>query len=82
MLSQAKTGEQIPSLRYVKEGYTAPELETMILQGQAEIPALDRAKPKPPLYMPAWRGKIGAGEMSDLVAYLQSLFPEEEEMEW
>jgi len=34
------------------------------------------------LYMPAGRGKIPAGEMNDLVAYLRSLFPEDEETEW
>ena len=51
-----------------------------ILNGQHEIFALDPKKPPPPLYMPAWRGKIAEGELNDLVDYLLSLEPEEEKL--
>ncbi len=78
----AKTGEQVPSLLYVAEGYTTAELERFILTGQAEIASLDPEQPPPPLYMPGWRGKIATGELDDLVAYLQSLFPEDEALDW
>lgn len=43
---------------------------------------LDPVRPKPPLYMPAWSGKIGPGELDDLVAFLRSLFPKEEKREF
>ncbi len=78
----AKTGEQVPSLLYVAEGYTTKELTEFIKRGQSEIAPLDAKRPAPPLYMPPWAGKIAPGELEDLVAYLQSLFPEEEGLDW
>ena len=50
----AKTAQQVPALTYVADGYTKPELRKLIQRGQREIPALDPARPPPPLYMPAW----------------------------
>lgn len=76
----AKTGQQVPKLIYVAEGYTKDELKKRILNGQHEIFALDRSKPAPPLYMPAWRGKIEEGELNDLVEYLFSLMPKEKDL--
>jgi len=76
----AKTGQQVPKLKYVAEGYTKEEVKKRILNGQHEIFALDPKKPAPPLYMPAWRGKIAEGELNDLVEYLFSLMPEEEKL--
>ena len=78
----AKTGEQVPALLYVAEGYTTEELKELIAKGQTEIPALDPARPPPPLYMPSWRGKISPAQLDDLAAYLESLFPEDEELDW
>ncbi len=71
----AKTAQQVPSLIHVAAGYTKDELKKRILDGQREIPSLDPAKPHPPLYMPAWRGRIAEGELADLVDYLMSLMP-------
>ena len=76
----AKTGQQVPKLIYVAEGYTKAELKKRILNGQHEIFALDPKKPAPPLYMPAWRGKIAEGELNDLIEYLFSLEPESEKL--
>ncbi len=51
-----------------------------MLNGQHEIFAVDPSKPAPPLYMPAWRGKIAEGELNDLVEYLFSLMSKEENL--
>jgi len=78
----AKTGQQVPKLKYVAEGYTKNELKKRILNGQHEIYSLDPSKPAPPLYMPAWHGKIAEGELNDLVEYLFGLMPQEEKLEF
>ena len=78
----AKTAQQVPGLKFVSEGYTKDELKKRILDGQREIPAMDAKKPAPPLYMPPWRGKIAEGELNDLVAYLVSLTPKGEKLEF
>jgi mono/diheme cytochrome c family protein len=78
----AKTAQQVPSVKFVAEGYTVAELEKRVLDGQREITAMDTNKPAPPLYMPAWRGKISEGELKDLVAYLMSLMPKGEKLEF
>ncbi len=78
----AKTGEQVPSLLYVAEGYSPAELKDFVLRGQPEIASLDPTRPKPPLYMPSWRGKITPGELDDLVAFLRSLLPKEAAVEF
>lgn len=78
----AKTGEQVPGLLYVAEGYTVEELKELIVTGQTEIVALDAERAPPPLYMPSWRGKISAGELDDLATYLRSLLPEGDDLDW
>ncbi|MDA1088316.1 MAG: c-type cytochrome [Verrucomicrobia bacterium] len=78
----AKTAEQIPSLKYAAEGYTDTELRSRILNGQHEITPMDTERPPPPLYMPGWNGKIAAGEMDDLVAYIKSLLPEGDDLDF
>ncbi len=78
----AKTAQLVPGLKRVAEGYTKDELKKRILTGQREIPALDPKKPPPPLYMPAWRGKVAEGELSDLVDYLTSLMPKGENLDF
>lgn len=74
----AKTAEQVPSLKYVGSDYTREELKKFIMNGQHEIVRKDPRRPAPPLYMPAWRGHIAEGELNDLVDYLASLQPKEE----
>jgi mono/diheme cytochrome c family protein len=78
----AKTAQQVPGLIHVSEGYTKEELKKRILDGQKEIPEMDPNKPRPPLYMPPWRGKIAEGEVSDLMEYLISLTPKGEKLEF
>ena len=78
----AKTAQQVPGLKFVSEGYTKVELKKRILDGQREIPAMDQKKPVPPLYMPAWRGKVTEGELNDLVEYLMSLAPKGEKLDF
>jgi mono/diheme cytochrome c family protein len=75
----AKTAQQVPGLTKVAEGYTKAELKTRILKGQREINALDPKRPPPPLYMPPWLGLIKDAEVDDLVAYLISLKPKEDD---
>jgi hypothetical protein len=43
---------------------------------------MDLKKPPAPLYMPPWRGKIAEGELNDLVAYLNSLLPKGEKVDF
>ena len=78
----AKTAQQVPSLKYIADSYTKPEVRKRILNGQREIPVLDPKRPAPPLYMPPWRGKISESELTDLVEYLLSLFPKEEKVQF
>lgn len=76
----AKTAQQVPSLKFVADGYTKAEVRQRILNGQREITPLDAKRPPPPLYMPPWRDKIQDGELDDLVAYLFSLKPKGEDL--
>jgi mono/diheme cytochrome c family protein len=78
----AKTAQQVPGLKYVAEGYTKDEVKKRILNGQREITPMDAKRPPPPLYMPAWRGKIQEGELNDLVEYVMSLLPKEEKSDF
>ncbi|MGH7967790.1 MAG: hypothetical protein ACREIC_03580, partial [Limisphaerales bacterium] len=78
----AKTAQQVPGLLFVSEGYTVDELKKRILDGQREIPVMDPRKPPAPLYMPPWRGKIAEGELNDLAAYLNSLTPKGEKLDF
>ena len=78
----AKTAQQVPGLKFVSEGYTKVELRKRILGGQKEINKLNPTGPKPPLYMPAWNGKIAEGELTDLVEFLMSLLPKSEKTDF
>lgn len=75
----AETAELVPDLIRVSQGYTNEELKDRILKGQREIPVIDPNRPPPPLYMPSWRGRISDGDVDDLVTYLASLKPGEDE---
>jgi len=76
----AKTGEQIPALIHVADGYTHEELISVITLGRRQIDALDPKRPQPPLYMPAWGGTIEPAEIADLASYLFSLKPKGDEL--
>jgi cytochrome c553 len=78
----AKTAQQVPGLKFVSEGYTKDELKKRILDGQKEIPVMNPKKPPAPLYMPAWRGKIQEGELTDLMEFLMSLAPKGEKADF
>jgi mono/diheme cytochrome c family protein len=78
----AKTAEQVPGLKFVSEGYTKEELQKRILDGQHEIPLMDPKRAPAPLYMPPWRGKIAQGELADLTAYLMSIAPKGEKVDF
>lgn len=78
----AKTAEQVPALIYVADGYTVPELKKFIMNGQHEIASLDSTRPPPPLYMPAWGSTIKDAEIDDLIAYLNSLKPKGEKLDF
>ena len=71
----SKTGELVPDLIKVAEGYTKDELKKRIVNGQREIASMDPNRPPPPLYMPAWGSTIPEAEIDDLVEYLISLKP-------
>lgn len=78
----AQSAEQVPSLRFVKEGYTLPELKDRIRNGVEEIPKLDSEGPVPPLRMPAFGDKLSDSQLDDLSSYLTSLFPQDEVLDW
>ena len=78
----AQTGEQVPALQYVKESYTPTELRKRIRLGVPRVPRLDPNGPPPPLTMPSWRDRLTDAQVEDIMAYLFSLFPEEEELDW
>ena len=76
----AKTDQQVPALIHVADGYTKDDLHKLILNGRRQIDALDPHRPPPPLYMPAWGGTIKEAEVDDLIAYLFSLKPKNENL--
>ncbi len=72
----------MPPLKYVKEGYTLAELRDRIRDGVPVVNKLDPNGPEPPLTMAAFGDRLTANQLDDLVAYLVSLYPEEEELDW
>lgn len=67
---------------YVKEGYTVAELEDRIRSGVPKVGKLDPEGPEPPLAMPAFGSRLTEPQLDDLVSYLLSLYPEEEDLDW
>ena len=65
-----------------KRGYTKAELRDRIYKGQREIGSLDKKRPAPPLYMPAWGVLIKDSEYPDLVEYLFSLKPKDQKSDF
>lgn len=80
--SNAQTGEEVPLLKYVSEGFTAEEVKEKILTGVSVVEKLDPKRPFPPLTMPSWEDHISSKEIDDLIDFLFSLMPEEEQEEW
>ena len=71
----AGLGEEIPSLMYVKAYYgnDVETLKNLIRNGRQPIPRANPERPRPSLYMPAWKERISEEELNALVAYLFSL---------
>lgn len=78
----SQSGEMVPALVYVKEGYMPDELKDRIRRGIPKVEKLDPEGPEPPLAMPAFGSRLTERQLDDLVSYLLSLYPEEEELEW
>lgn len=78
----AATGGEVPGLRYVKEAYTSEELKELIRSGVLIIVQQDPDGPKPPLAMPPWEGALSNRELDELIAFLYSLYPEDEALDW
>jgi mono/diheme cytochrome c family protein len=75
----AQTGQEVPTLVRVAEGYTRAELVAKIQDGVPTEAKLDPGGPEPPLRMPGFKGMLTEEQMNDLVAYLVSLKPKGEE---
>jgi mono/diheme cytochrome c family protein len=71
----AETGGKIPEITRVAEGYTAGELQRLILKGNPTIGRANANGPRPPLRMPGWRDRMTDREAADLAQYLMSLEP-------
>ncbi len=78
----AQTGEEIPALTYVAEGYTLDELRQQIFKGAENIARKDSLGPLPPYRMPSWKGIMTERELDLLTEYLMSLMPKGEKEEW
>ncbi len=78
----AKTAEQVPSLVYVADGYNQAELIAFVKRGERVIPRMNPNGPEPPHFMPKWDPIINDAEMSDLAAYLFSLKPKGEKLDF
>ena len=78
----AKTAEQVPSLIYVADGYNKAELIAFVKRGERVIPRMNPNGPEPPHFMPKWDPIINDAEMSDLAAYLFSLKPKGEKLDF
>jgi mono/diheme cytochrome c family protein len=75
----AQSGQQVPPLNHVADGYTKPELIEKIQIGVEIEPKLDPNGSAPPLHMPGFKGMLTDAQLDDLVAYLVSLKPKGEE---
>jgi len=75
----AQTGQQVPSLIHVVDSYTKAELITKIRTGVPVVAKLDPNGPNPPLYMPSFNNLLSDDQMADLISYLYSLKPKEQE---
>ena len=70
--------EEVPPLIYVAQGFTRESLKETIREGRFPARA-SSGEASPPLWMPAWKGKISEDELEALADYLMSLSPSKEE---
>ncbi len=75
----AQSGQAVPPLNHVADGYTKPELTAKIQIGVPVEPKLDPNGPAPPLHMPGFKDMLTDDQLNDLVAYLFSLKPKGED---
>ena len=75
----AQSGQAVPPLNHVADGYTKDELGAKIQSGVPIEPKLDPNGPAPPLHMPGFKDMLTSDQLNDLVAYLFSLKPKGEE---
>jgi DmsE family decaheme c-type cytochrome len=73
------TGGVVNALTYTSRAFKDAALKERILQGPVAVKKADPMGPTPPLSMPYFRGVIPDPELTNLVAYLRSLTPEEGE---
>ena len=68
-------GEEVPPLLYVKAYYgnDVESFKNLIRFGRQPVPRADPHRPRPSLYMPAWKDRISEDDLNALVAYLFSL---------
>jgi mono/diheme cytochrome c family protein len=78
----AETDGKVPSIVFVKEGYTPAEIAKLIRTGTPRIGLADPKGPTPPYRMPSWSDRMSAREVDDLVQYLLSLYPASAEKKW
>ena len=66
---------EVPPLFYVKAYYgnDVDSLKTLIRNGRQPAPRADTTRPRPALYMPAWKDRISEEDLDALIAYLFSL---------
>jgi len=74
-----QSGQEVPPLNHVADGYTKPELIVKIQIGVPIEPKLDPNGPVPPLHMPGFKDMLSDAQLDDLVAYLISLKPKGED---
>ena len=78
----AKTAELVPGLVYVADGYNQAELVAFISRGERVIPRKNPNGIEPPHFMPKWDGIVNTNEMNDLAAFLFSLKPKGEKLDF
>jgi mono/diheme cytochrome c family protein len=75
--ANSETAGKINGLTLVKEGYSKEELIDKIREGQHEVGKDKKDGPTPPLRMPKYGEWLTDQELSDLAAYLLSLYPKD-----
>lgn len=75
----SETGGVVTALTYTSRAFKDADLKERIIKGPVPVKKADPRGSTPPLSMPPFRGLISEAELTDLVAYLRSLTPEEGE---
>jgi mono/diheme cytochrome c family protein len=78
----AQSGQAVPPLNHVADGYTKPELIAKIQTGVPVVTKLDPNGAAPPLHMPGFKDILTDDQLNDLVNYLFSLKPKGEESDF